>query len=134
MKKVVTILCLGLFFVSCKDAPASKINKEKPVYRGTFVRAFKKSVKDAGLLQYSYTDKQNKPRYNLTLYSLRHSFATLCYSKTKDIRKTAVMLRHRDFMCRSTLIYIHTAENLDKRKLLDEIFKERKEVSQKMYL
>jgi len=84
--------------------------------RGTFSRNFKKSVKLAGLLKISYIDKQNNPRYNITLYTLRHSFATQVYLKTHDIKKLALMLRHYDFWCRSTLVYIHTAERLDKKK------------------
>lgn len=101
----------------------STTNSEKPLYRGTFMRNFKKSVEDAGLLRTSYVDMRGAERKNISLYSLRHSFATICYLKTKDIRKTARMLRHYDFWCRSTLVYIHTSENMNKREILNQIFK-----------
>jgi len=59
MKKVVTILCLGLFFVSCKDAPASKINKENieiakkrdsDIKKGGPILSFSKKEHDFGNL------------------------------------------------------------------------------------
>lgn len=104
--------------------PSTK--SEKTIDRGTIIRQFRKAVKDAGLLELSYIDKQGFPRYNITLYSLRHSYGTIVYTKTKDIRKTALLLRHRDFWCRSTLIYIHTAERLAQKELVNQIFTPKK--------
>lgn len=91
--------------------------------RNTYATLFKSALKRARLLQISYIDKKNQKRTNYTLYSLRHSFGTFVYSKTRDIRKTALALRHYDFQCRSTLTYIHTAQSLDRLKIFDEIFK-----------
>jgi integrase len=90
--------------------------------RGSHIRFFTLALLKSNLLQKSYCDKQNNLRNNLTLYSLRHSFGTNVYSKLKDIKKTASLLRHYDFQCRSTLIYIHTTQNQNRRDLFAEVY------------
>ena len=94
-----------------------------PIDRSTVMTVFKKAIKEAGLYKLSYIDKQGKPRGNLTLYSLRHSFATNAYLKLHDLRKVATLLRHKDFQCRSTLRYIHSAEGISYKELIEEVYK-----------
>ena len=66
--------------------PTSRSKKES-VYRGTLIKAWKDCLKKSGMLYRSYVDEAGKPRYNLTLYSLRHSFGTFSFKKLKDIKK-----------------------------------------------
>lgn len=98
------------------------LNKNGKVSMSTMIRTFRKALREAGLLKVSYVDKQNGSRYNFHLYSLRHSYGTIVYSRTKDIRKTASLLRHRDGMARTTLTYIHTTQNLGNKQLISEVF------------
>ncbi len=93
-----------------------------PLDRGSHIRFFNFILKKCNLYQKSYNDKKNNARGNLTLNSLRHSFGTFAYSKLHDIKQVACLLRHHDFLCRSTLIYIHTDENRNKLDLFDEIY------------
>lgn len=90
--------------------------------RSVLIRSFRNACRDAGILKASYTDGQGNPRYNYSLYTLRHSYGTLCYSRLKDLRKVAVMLRHRDWQCRSVLRYVHTAEMFNMKDYLKIIF------------
>jgi len=90
--------------------------------RGTHIRFFDEALKDAGLYQISYTDKQGNKKRSLTLYSLRHSFGTNAYEKLGDLRKTANLLRHYDFLCRTTMVYIHTTESKSRRDLYNQLF------------
>lgn len=94
----------------------------KEISRGTLMRNFSLVLKKLGLLRVSYIDKQGHRKVNLTLYSLRHSFGTNVYSKNRDIRKTAVLLRHYDFLCRSTMVYIHTTQNKTREDLFKEVY------------
>lgn len=60
--------------------------------------------------------------FRINFYTLRHSFATKCQIKFKDIKITANLLRHRDFQCRSALRYIHTAESTKRFTRLNELW------------
>lgn len=110
------------------------------ISRSTMSRIFRKALRDSGLLKVSYIDGQNKERHNFTLYSLRHSYGTIVYARTRDIRKTATLLRHRDGMARTTLTYIHTTQSLENKEIIKEVFpqdifkniKESKDETQKM--
>jgi integrase len=76
-----------------------------------------------GLLRVSYIDAQGKPRYNITLYSLRHRFGDFCFERFNyDIKKTALMLRHYDESCRTTLRYVHTANRVKRKELMNELY------------
>lgn len=101
--------------------PSCRFKKEH-IDRSSYEHIFRRAVKLAGFYQVSYIDKKNLKRGNLTLYSLRHSFGSSIYEKTKDIRKTAIMLRHYDWQYRSALLYIHTTEQKSRKDMFDEIF------------
>jgi len=90
--------------------------------RSMVCRIFKEACKKAGIIQTQYTDVLGRKKYNLTPYSLRHAFASKVYFKTKDIKKTALMLRQYDWQCRSTLRYVHTAENMSKREIYNSLY------------
>lgn len=108
---------------SCNGCPWLFPNiSGQPIDRSTLAQLFKRAVKKAGLYKLSYIDKQGHPRGNLSLYSLRHSFATNAYLKLKDIRKVALLLRHRDYSCRSTMRYLHSAQELKYKDILDEVY------------
>lgn len=95
----------------------------KPIDSRNHQRAFTDVAKRLNLLRVSYIDGQNKPRYNLTLYSFRHRFGDYCYEKfCYDIQKTALMLRHYDMSCRTTLRYVHTASRVKRRELMNELY------------
>ncbi len=97
-------------------------NRNKNLSRGTLIKAWNDCLKKSGMLYKSYTDSNGKPRYNLTLYSLRHSFGTFSFEKLKDIKKVGSLLRHYDFQCRSTLRYIHTTQNSTRKNLFEEVY------------
>jgi len=90
--------------------------------RSSLSKLFRKILKQLGLYRVSYIDTKGMSRGNVTLYSLRHSFGSFVYDKTKDIRKTALLLRQYDWQCRSALIYIHTTQNTSRLELLKEIY------------
>jgi len=97
-------------------------SKEGRATRSVYTKSFKDALIDADMLQTSYIDGQNNPRYNITLYSLRHSFGTLVLRKTKNYKKTAKALRHYDDQCRSVLIYDHTTDHIDRENILQEVY------------
>ncbi|OGJ12411.1 hypothetical protein A3K82_02605 [Candidatus Pacearchaeota archaeon RBG_19FT_COMBO_34_9] len=97
--------------------------KDVPVHRRVHQKAFTEVARRLGMLRVSYIDEQGKPRYNLTLYSFRHRFGDYCYEKFNyDIKKTAMMLRHYDASCKTTLRYVHTANRVKRRELMNEIY------------
>ncbi|MCH7851081.1 MAG: site-specific integrase [Nanoarchaeota archaeon] len=98
--------------------------------RGTITRCFKKALQDSKLLHLSYTDDQGKPRYNITLYSLRHSFGTRVLQVTKSYKKTAMALRQRDDQYRSVFVYDHTTDYLDRSDIFKEVYFTEKEKRQ----
>lgn len=72
---------------------------------------FRRVIKEAGLDRcYAESDERTgrTPRklHRLTTHSLRHTFATRFYKKTKDLILTSKALRHRD--TKSTITYIHS--------------------------
>jgi site-specific recombinase XerD len=68
-----------------------------PLTRSSVERIFKKAKKDAGITK------------NVTIHSLRHSFATHLLEMGVDIRTIQKLLGHRSLS--STMIYTHVAEN-----------------------
>jgi len=92
--------------------------------RSQFVKIFRNALRDAGLYKVSYKDKKGLNRGEITLYSLRRGFGTLVYSKTKDIKKTATLLRHKDQQFRSTMLYIYTTQDRTKKNLMEEVYNE----------
>lgn len=81
----------------------------KPLDRGSHIRFFRYASRRVGI-------------YNVSLYSLRHSFGTNCYLKLRDIQKTAILLRHYDCSCRTTMRYIHTASPVMREELFQELY------------
>jgi len=88
--------------------------------RNLLSKKFNRTLKKLRISKTSYVDKSGFERMDKNLYSLRHSFGTRAYEKFKDIRKTAIVMRHKDLKCRSTLVYIHTSQN----KTREDLFKE----------
>lgn len=70
---------------------------KKPLTRASVEMVFKKAKKNAGI------------KKNVTVHSLRHSFATHLMEKGVDIRTIQQLLGHRSLS--STMIYTHVAEN-----------------------
>ena len=70
---------------------------KKPLTRSSVEMVFKKAKKNAGI------------KKNVTVHSLRHSFATHLMEKGVDIRTIQQLLGHRSLS--STMIYTHVAEN-----------------------
>lgn len=101
--------------------------KDCCIERGTHMRFFRDTLRKANLLRPVYKDAKNNIRANLTLYSLRHSFGTRAMEILKDLRKVANLLRQYDFFCRSTLIYVHTANNNSRKEMLGLIYQSGKE-------
>jgi len=102
--------------------PVRNNNVINHIDRSHIAKVFRDAIKKAELYKISYTDKQGLNRANLSLYSLRASYGTFVYSKTKDIRRTALMLRHRDYFCRSTLCYIQVVEAFERKSIIKELF------------
>lgn len=99
-------------------------SKEGVVGDSRWMCVFRNALKDSGLYQVAYKDKLGLNRSTLTLYSLRHSFGTRVYDKTHDLLKTALVLRHHDMKCRSTMVYIHTTQDKSRMDVLREIYPE----------
>lgn len=100
----------------------NKNNFQQPLDRSTHRKFFNKAITKTGMNKISYIDAQGKPRHSLTLYSLRHSFGTFAYMKLKDIPKTSSLLRQYDFSFRTTLRYIHTANKIQRKTIMSEIY------------
>jgi integrase len=96
-------------------------NSEKPVYRGTLMRAFVVALEKANFKKTSYNDSKGNKRLNFSQYSLRHSFGTFAMHSVKDNKQVAKLLRHYDPQCRSTYIYTHTDQMLSRRELLEKV-------------
>jgi len=97
-------------------------NYSEPIDRSTHIRFFRTALRRCKLYRIAYIDEQGKPRGNLSLYSLRHSFGTYAYKKLKDIPKTASLLRHYDWQYRSTLVYSHTLSRVSRKSLFEQIY------------
>lgn len=85
-------------------------------------KIFREAVKKAGLYRVGFKDTWGRCRSLFNMYSLRHSFGSNVYDKTKDIKKTACLLRQYDWQCRSALIYIHTTQNKTRAEILQEVY------------
>ena len=109
------------FFPNSPYLFPSTFNSEKPVYRGTLIRAFTEALELSDMKKTSYVDKQGNNRINLSLYSLRHSFGTFAMHSLKDNKQVAKLLRHYDPQCRTTFIYTHTDEILSRREILEKV-------------
>ncbi|MDO7976747.1 tyrosine-type recombinase/integrase [Oceanotoga teriensis] len=88
-------------------------NKEiniKPEYVFTTLKGNKISSRYVREMIYKYTDKAgiHKER-KISPHTLRHTFATDLYKKTKDIRKVQKALGHSDLS--TTMIYTHIADS-----------------------
>ena len=92
--------------------------------RSQFGKIFRDAIKKAGLYQVSYIDAQGLKRANLNVYSLRHGFGTRCYEKTKDLKQTSILMRHKDCSMRSTLMYVHLSEDKERKRLINEVYNE----------
>lgn len=97
-------------------------NQNKPIYRGTLIRAFEKAIIYSDFKKISYTDKRGNKRRNLSIYSLRHSFGTKAMNKLKDVKQVAKVMRHYDEKCRSTYVYIHTDNMASRKEMLDKVW------------
>lgn len=97
-------------------------SKEGYVDRTYYEQVFREALKDTGIYKISYVDTQGLNRANFTLYSLRAGFGTYAWNKTKDIKKTAILLRHKDRQLRSTMRYVSIAEEDTRKELIDEIY------------
>jgi integrase len=109
------------FFINSPFLFPSTWSAERPVYRGTLMRAFIDAIEFAGYKQTSYIDKKGHKRNNLSIYSLRHSFGTFAMHSLKDTKQVAKLLRHYDPQCRSTYIYMHTEQSFSRKQLLDKV-------------
>lgn len=98
-------------------------NLNKPIYRGTLIRAFERAITQSKFKRISYVDKQGNKRRNLSIYSLRHSFGTKAMHKLKDIKQVARVMRHYDPQCRSTYVYIHTDNMRSRKQMIEQIWK-----------
>lgn len=92
-----------------------KILKEKginnkPEYVFTTLKGNKLSSRYIREMIYKYTDKAgiHKER-NISPHTLRHTFATDLYKKSKDIRKVQKALGHSDLS--TTMIYTHVVDS-----------------------
>lgn len=111
------------------DSPYLFTTKIKGKYyglsRSRYAQIFKDAVKSLGLYKISKTRTIKGKIHrvgNFTPYSLRHSFGTEVFSRTKDIKRTAIMLRHKDNNFRSTMIYVHACEDKLREELTKEIY------------
>jgi len=73
------------------------MNPKKPLATRSVAKAFKKAKEKVGITK------------NVTVHSLRHSFASHLLEKGVDIRTIQRLLGHRSLT--STMIYTHVAEN-----------------------
>ena len=100
-------------------------SKRQRLDRSYQSKILRNALKKADLYFINFYDKIGRGKGNLTLYSLRHGFGTFIWKKTKDIKKTAIMLRHKDIMMRTTMIYIHLTEDEERKEISNEIYKEK---------
>jgi len=90
--------------------------------RDTLSKYFKRILQRRGLLQLNFIDKAGASRMNLNLYSLRHSFGTRVYQKTKSIKQTAIMLGQTDPLFRCASRYVHICDRQERKLLIKEIY------------
>jgi len=103
---------------------------EQPLDRNTISSKIRKIMKRINLSQLSFIDKAGFNRMSKNLYSLRHSFATRVYEKTRDVRATAIMLGHTDIMMRQACRYIHISRTEDRLKITKAMYDSEIQVSQ----
>ncbi len=82
-------------------------------------KRFQRIVAEAGLQKVDYYTEDGRPFYNYNMYSLRHSFCTKIYSKTKSEKSVSALARH--LSPESAHIYIHLDKE-DKQKIIDDVF------------
>jgi len=92
--------------------------------RGNYEKMFRKYLKKTELYQVNYIDKKGLNRANINLYSLRKSFGTRVWDKTRDILKTSIALRHRDRLFRTVMAYINYKDG-EIKKIFDEVYPEK---------
>lgn len=107
-----------------KDSPYLFPTRYGGIERSVFSLEFREAVRKVGLLKQCYIARDGRARYNISLYNLRMSYGTMIYDKTgHDVKKTATMLRHRDYLCRSVMFYIAPAhEALERVNIIKEVF------------
>lgn len=112
-----------------KDSPWLFASKGRQGHsdRNYLSKKFCKILKRLGISQESKLDKAGFVRMNKNLYSLRHSFGTAVYEATKDVRQTAIALRHKDHLCRCAMVYIHTSDDQTREDIFKKAFPEKKE-------
>lgn len=66
----------------------------QPITESTMYRRFAKILNESGLMGLERRNLAGKPIYTYNLYSLRHSYGTLCWKKTKSDIATSRLMRH----------------------------------------
>ena len=91
----------------------------KPMATDTFAKRFQNIVKEAGLSKVEYYTDIGKPVYTFNPYTMRHSFCTKVYNKTKDVEAVTQLARHT--RPESAHTYIHLSHP-NKKQIADEVF------------
>jgi len=77
-------------------------------------------LKKAGLREfYRGINKNGRPLYKYHFHTLRHTYATLFYKKTRDLELTRRLMRHKNI--ETTSIYVHLVMD-DLRKAVNIVF------------
>ena len=82
-------------------------------------KKFLKICQECGLAQFDRHDQRGKPKYSLSLYSLRHSFCTRVYKITGSEIAVSRLARHTQVQ--SASIYTHLNFD-DKREIANLVF------------
>lgn len=91
----------------------------EPLTTGAMNRRFFNICKELGFVQMKYRDASGRPKYQVNLYCLRHSFCTKIYKKTRSEIAVSRLARHTQVQ--SASIYTHLNFD-DKKDIAQEVF------------
>lgn len=88
----------------------------------TLSKIFRRKIKLLGISHLNYIDQSGYKRMDKNLYSLRHSFGTRVYEKTRSIKDTAIALGQKDRFFRCAAIYVHLCEKQERKAIINNIY------------
>ena len=85
----------------------------QPITTSAFNRIFLDVCKQTGLAKIEYKRWTGQPKYSVSLYCLRHSFATKIYKKTKSEIAVARLCRHTNVESASIYTHLNTEDKIE---------------------
>lgn len=117
LKEILIEYLLQLYKICPETTFLFPTKSRESVSRRTIQYSFEKVLIKLDLLEISFIDKNNTPRYTLNLYSFRKGHGTYLYEKTGDVYIVQKSLDHED-VATTIKFYIRTIPDKINEKIL----------------